>query len=67
MLLMGGAHFDGMSAERVSTGVGALEEVLERSLNAERTSMRRGPPGAGKTVVGLQFLTGTPELVGNGT
>ncbi|MEF8828114.1 MAG: ATPase domain-containing protein [Halolamina sp.] len=56
-----------MSAERVSTGVGALEDVLERGLNAERTYMRRDPPGTGKTVLGLQFLIGTPELVENGT
>lgn len=61
MLLVGGVHFDRMSAERVSTGVDGLDDVLEGGLIAERTYMVRGPPGTGKTILGLQFLTAAPD------
>ena len=46
-----------MPAERVSTGVGGLDDVLKGGLVSERTYMIRGPPGTGKTILGLQFLT----------
>jgi circadian clock protein KaiC len=46
-----------MPAKRVSTGVGGLDDVMEGGLVAERTYMIRGPPGTGKTTLGLQFLT----------
>ena len=50
-----------MSVERVSTGVDGLDDVLSGGLIAERTYMIRGPPGTGKTILGLQFLTANPE------
>lgn len=42
--------------DRVSTGVSGLDEVLSGGLVADRTYMVRGSPGAGKTILGLQFL-----------
>jgi circadian clock protein KaiC len=50
-----------MSAERVSTGVDGLDDVLDGGLIAERSYMVRGPPGTGKTILGLQFLTADPD------
>ena len=50
-----------MSVERLSTGVDGLDDVLNGGLLAERTYMIRGPPGTGKTVLGLQFLTADPD------
>ncbi|MFB6171298.1 MAG: ATPase domain-containing protein [Haloarculaceae archaeon] len=43
-------------SERLSTGVSGLDEVLAGGLIPRRTYMIRGPPGAGKTLLGLQFL-----------
>ncbi|MFC6724579.1 ATPase domain-containing protein [Halobium palmae] len=43
--------------ERVSTGVSGLDEVLNGGLVAHRTYMIRGSPGAGKSILGLHFLT----------
>lgn len=42
--------------ERVSTGIGGLDEVLEGGLIAGRSYLFRGPAGAGKTIFGLHFL-----------
>ncbi|MWG33059.1 ATPase domain-containing protein [Halomarina oriensis] len=42
--------------DRVSTGVGGLDEVLDGGLVADRTYMIRGQPGAGKSILGLEFL-----------
>jgi len=50
-----------MSVERVSTGVDGLDDVLNGGFITERTYMIRGPPGTGKTILGLQFLTADPE------
>ena len=44
------------SIERVSTGIGGLDAVLHGGLVAGRSYMLNGPPGAGKTVLGLGFL-----------
>lgn len=43
--------------ERASTGVGGLDEVLHGGLVRARSYMLRGGPGAGETILGLQFLT----------
>lgn len=50
-----------MPVDRVSTGVEGLDDVLEGGLVSERTYMIRGPPGTGKTILGLQFLTADPD------
>jgi len=42
--------------DRVSTGVGGLDEVLDGGLVRNRTYMVRGQPGAGKSILGLEFL-----------
>ena len=44
-------------ADRVSTGVSGLDEVLHGGFVAERTYMLRGSPGAGKSILGMHFLT----------
>jgi circadian clock protein KaiC len=47
--------------ERLSSGVDALDEVLHGGFVTERTYMLRGPPGAGKSLLGGQFLAADPE------
>jgi circadian clock protein KaiC len=42
---------------RTSTGIPGLDELLEGGLPAGRAYVLRGPPGTGKTIVGLHFLT----------
>jgi len=42
--------------ERLSTGIEGLDAVLHGGLIAGRSYMLDGPPGAGKTVFGLEFL-----------
>jgi circadian clock protein KaiC len=44
------------SIERLSTGIEGLDAVLHGGLIAGRSYMLDGPPGAGKTVFGLEFL-----------
>lgn len=46
-----------MQHDRLSTGVPGLDEVLEGGLISQRTYLIRGGPGAGKTTLGLEFLT----------
>jgi circadian clock protein KaiC len=47
---------------RLSTGIAGLDEVLQGGLIPGRAYLLRGGPGAGKTTVGLHFLTsGYPE------
>jgi circadian clock protein KaiC len=41
---------------KVSTGIAGLDEVLEGGLPAGRTTLIRGGPGTGKTMLGLEFL-----------
>lgn len=45
------------TADRMSTGIGGLDSVLQGGLLPERSYMLRGGPGSGKTVVGFHFLT----------
>ena len=50
--------------DRVSTGVFGFDEVLDGGLVTHRTYMLRGPPGAGKSILGLHFLeAGVEELI----
>jgi circadian clock protein KaiC len=47
---------------RLSTGIAGLDEVLRGGLIPARSYLLRGGPGAGKTTVGLHFLTsGYPD------
>lgn len=43
--------------ERITTGIAGLDEVLHGGLIPERAYLVRGTPGAGKTLLGLHFLT----------
>ena len=45
------------SLQRVTTGVAGLDEIMRGGPIAYRTYMVRGGPGAGKTILGLHFLT----------
>ncbi|MFC6734025.1 ATPase domain-containing protein [Haladaptatus sp. DYSN1] len=42
--------------ERISTGIGGLDEVLNGGLLKNRSYLVRGDPGAGKTILGIHFL-----------
>jgi circadian clock protein KaiC len=50
---------------RVSTGIDGLDEVLNGGLIPNRSYMIRGPPGAGKTLLGLHFLVDGATEEGN--
>ncbi|HEY0709257.1 MAG TPA: ATPase domain-containing protein, partial [Polyangia bacterium] len=43
--------------EKVSTGARGLDEILKGGLPHASTSMVLGPPGSGKTSIGMQFLS----------
>ncbi len=43
------------AAERISTGVRGLDEMLDGGLWRGTTTLLAGPSGAGKTTIGLQF------------
>jgi circadian clock protein KaiC len=43
--------------QRVKTFISGLDEILEGGLVAQRAYLLRGGPGAGKTILGLHFLT----------
>lgn len=45
------------SFSRISTGISGLDEILQGGLLAQRAYLVRGGPGAGKTTLGLHFLT----------
>lgn len=47
--------------ERLSVGVGGLDEVLHGGLRSGRAYAVRGDPGAGKTILGYHFLTADPD------
>jgi len=44
------------NAERVSTGVPGLDEILKGGLLPGRSYLVRGGPGTGKTTLGFHFL-----------
>ncbi|MFQ3293137.1 MAG: circadian clock protein KaiC [Halobacteriales archaeon] len=49
-------------SERCSVGIPGLDAVLQGGVRTGRSFMVRGPPGAGKTLMGLHFLTaGEPK------
>ncbi len=50
-----------VTLSRVSTGVPGLDEVLHGGLVEGRSYIVRGQPGAGKTVLALEFLTATDD------
>ena len=45
------------ASRRVATGVPGLDDVLKGGIVSESTTLLLGSSGAGKTVLGLQFLT----------
>ncbi|MNM22137.1 Circadian clock protein kinase hypothetical protein [compost metagenome] len=47
------------SLERVSTGIGSLDEMLDGGLAAGSVTLVMGPSGIGKTSLGLAFLAGS--------
>src|SRR5215475_12590403 len=49
---------DGLNqpADRISTGISGLDEILRGGLIPRRSYMVRGGPGSGKTILGLHFL-----------
>ncbi len=48
---------------RLSTGIAGLDEILGGGLVPARAYLLRGGPGAGKTTIGLHFLTcGDPRV-----
>ncbi|MFH1722509.1 MAG: ATPase domain-containing protein [Candidatus Altiarchaeota archaeon] len=42
--------------EKIETGIPGLDEILEGGLIANRPYLLSGGPGAGKTILGMQFL-----------
>lgn len=42
--------------DRISTGIGGIDRVLNGGLMPTRSTLVRGPPGAGKTLFGLHYL-----------
>jgi circadian clock protein KaiC len=55
---------------RLSTGVDGLDEVMGGGVLPRRSYLVRGPPGAGKSLIGLHFLSagdgGTPLFLNMG-
>lgn len=49
------------SSGRLETGVSGLDELLHGGLIEERGYMVRGPPGSGKTILGMHFLTAADD------
>ncbi len=47
---------DSPDRARASTGVDGLDEVTGGGVQAERATLVRGPPGAGKSILGFHFL-----------
>ena len=46
-----------MALKRISTGVLSLDEILSGGLIANQAYLVKGPPGSGKTTLGLHFLS----------
>jgi len=56
-----------MADDRVATGIKGLDELIGKGFWVGSTTLLAGPTGAGKTMLGLQFLrhgatTGEPAL-----
>lgn len=45
------------TTDRLSTGIEGVDEVLNGGLIPRRSTLVRGPPGVGKTLFGVHFLT----------
>lgn len=45
------------ASDRISTGVPGIDTILQGGLVPNRSTLVRGPPGAGKTLFGLHYLT----------
>src|SRR5688572_17488288 len=45
-----------IAMRRISSGVPGLDEVLQGGLPREALLLVEGPPGSGKTTLGMQFL-----------
>jgi circadian clock protein KaiC len=52
---------DSCPEKRVSTHIARLDEILEGGLLCGSTTLVTGPSGAGKTTLGLQFLSGARD------
>lgn len=46
-----------VTPDRISTGVTGIDEILHGGLISTRSTLVHGPPGAGKTLFGLHYLT----------
>lgn len=53
-----------MERDRCSTGLPNADRVLNGGLLSESATLLRGAPGAGKTILGLHFLTADPTDTG---
>lgn len=53
------------TTDRISTGVAGINDILNGGLIPDRSTLVRGPPGVGKTLFGLHYLTaGTDDETG---
>lgn len=50
-----------MNSTRISTGIEGLDTILDGGLIENQNALLRGPPGAGKTIIGLHFLSAGVE------
>lgn len=48
--------FDKSNSERLSTGISGVDNILNGGLLPGRSTLVRGPPGAGKTLFGIEYL-----------
>jgi circadian clock protein KaiC len=46
-----------MNKGKLATGINGLDAILEGGLLTNQNALLRGPPGAGKTIFGLHFLS----------
>jgi circadian clock protein KaiC len=55
-----------LGKNRVGTGVPGLDEMLGGGLHPGSVAVVKGPPGNGKTTIGLQFINHGVKMGGNG-